>query len=82
MIPGFNSKIPLQSWILAGTVKNLGFALPGGSSLVVEPATSIPRIAKRNGSHLYIINLENTRLDGIAEVVIQEKAGKVLPKLP
>ena len=52
-----------------------------GSSLVVEPAASIPRVAKAAGARLAIVNREPTPLDGIADVVVRGEIGAVLPVL-
>jgi NAD-dependent deacetylase len=52
-----------------------------GSSLKVSPAASLPRLAAKNEVPLIIINLVPTPLDSYADVVIQEKAGLVLPQL-
>ncbi len=52
-----------------------------GSSLVVEPAASIPRYAKQSGARLVIVNREETALDGIADLVIRGEIGAVLPAL-
>ena len=52
-----------------------------GSSLVVEPAASIPRIAKRAGARLIIVNREPTPLDVIADVVMHGEIGDTLPAL-
>ena len=52
-----------------------------GSSLVVEPAASIPRIAKRAGARLIIVNREPTPLDVIAAVVMHGEIGAILPAL-
>lgn len=52
-----------------------------GSSLVVEPAASIPRIAKNAGARLVILNRESTPLDGIADLVLRGEIGEVLPAL-
>ena len=52
-----------------------------GSSLVVEPAASIPRIAKQAGASLVIVNREPTPLDGIAAAVVRGEIGAVLPAL-
>ncbi len=41
-----------------------------GSSLVVQPAASVPEHAARNGAPLIIINRDPTPLDGIADLVI------------
>jgi len=52
-----------------------------GSSLVVHPAADIPLAAVRAGASLIIINTEPTPLDSLAEVVIQGRAGEVLPAI-
>ena len=52
-----------------------------GSSLVVEPAASIPRIAKTSGAALVIINKTETPLDDLADLVIRESIGEVLSGL-
>lgn len=49
-----------------------------GSTLVVEPAASLPRIAKSHGAKLVIINLSETPLDASADLLIPEKSGTVL----
>lgn len=49
-----------------------------GSSLVVEPAASIPRIAKGNGAKLVIINRDETPLDCVADLVIRAGIGATL----
>ena len=52
-----------------------------GTSSVVEPAASLPYIAKANGAYLVEINLERTPLSDYADEVILGKAGKILPAL-
>ncbi len=52
-----------------------------GSSLKVNPAAMLPRIAVNNNVPLIIINLQPTPLDALADVVIHEKAGEVLPAI-
>jgi NAD-dependent deacetylase len=49
-----------------------------GSSLVVYPAAGFPRLAKRNGAKLVIINRESTDQDDIADVVIHAGIGDTL----
>lgn len=49
-----------------------------GSTLVVEPAASIPRIAKQNGAKLVIITRSETPLDDIADLKISDSIGDVL----
>ena len=52
-----------------------------GSSLVVEPAASIPRVARQAGARLVIVNRDPTPLDGIADAVVHGEIGAVLPEL-
>ena len=52
-----------------------------GSSLVVEPAASIPRLARAAGARLVIVNREPTPLDGIAHAVVRDEIGAALPEL-
>ena len=52
-----------------------------GSSLVVYPAAGFPIIAKQNGAGLVIINREETELDQIADLVINDEAGPTLSSL-
>lgn len=49
-----------------------------GSSLVVEPAASLPRIAQELGAVLIIVNRDETPLDRIAAVRVYESIGDVL----
>lgn len=52
-----------------------------GSSLAVEPAASLPRLAASNGATLAVINLESTPQDDLASVVRRESVTEVLPTL-
>ncbi|RQG96462.1 SIR2 family NAD-dependent protein deacylase [Natrarchaeobius chitinivorans] len=52
-----------------------------GSSLVVEPAASLPKLAAENGGIVGIVNLESTPRDGIADVVRRDDVAEVLPRL-
>lgn len=45
-----------------------------GSSLMVSPVNYIPKLAKK----LIIINMEPTMMDSFAEIIIHDKAGKIL----
>ena len=49
-----------------------------GSSLVVYPAAGFPELAKRNGSRLVILNLQQTGLDDIADLVLNRSIGDTL----
>jgi NAD-dependent deacetylase len=52
-----------------------------GSSLVVHPAASLPLLAKQGGAHLVIINRTPTPLDEMADLVVNEEIGVILPRL-
>jgi len=52
-----------------------------GSSLVVEPAASMPRIAKRSGAKLVIINRDPTPYDDRADIVIHGSAGPTMANI-
>ena len=49
-----------------------------GSSLVVYPAAGFPRLAKRNGARLVIINREATDQDDSADLVIHHDIGPTI----
>ncbi|MDP3921015.1 MAG: NAD-dependent deacylase [Candidatus Omnitrophota bacterium] len=49
-----------------------------GSTLIVEPAASIPRAAKSAGKPLVIVNRDPTPLDGMADLVISATIGPLL----
>jgi NAD-dependent deacetylase len=49
-----------------------------GSSLVVYPAAGFPELAKRNRSRLVILNLQQTGLDGVADLVLNRPIGDTL----
>jgi NAD-dependent deacetylase len=49
-----------------------------GSSLVVQPAASMPLVAKRNGARLVIINRDPTPYDDMADIVIHGQAGPIM----
>ncbi len=52
-----------------------------GSTLLVQPAASLPAHALDAGAFLGIINLSETPYDRRADVLIQGKAGEVLPRI-
>ena len=58
--------------------RNCDLFLAIGSSLVVQPAASMPVIAKRSGAKLVIINKDETRLDAMADLVIHGAASQIL----
>jgi NAD-dependent deacetylase len=52
-----------------------------GTSLAVYPAAGLPEIAVRNGARLVILNAEETPFDPVADVVVRDQLGEVLPAL-
>ncbi len=58
--------------------KNCDLMIAVGSTLVVEPAASIPRRAKEYGAKLVIINRETTPLYTVADLNIGAAAGLIL----
>jgi NAD-dependent deacetylase len=75
----FGESLPMAALDGAGDAAlNCDCFLAIGSSLVVMPAAQFPVIAKRNGAKLAIINLGNTPLDDMADVLIEGKAAEVL----
>ena len=52
-----------------------------GTSALVHPAASLPVLAQRHGATLVEINPEETPLTGLADIVLREKSGDVLPHL-
>lgn len=52
-----------------------------GSSLVVEPAAGLPRLAKEHGARLVILNRDETPLDSMADLVVNAPLGSVFTAL-
>ncbi|MBV5266070.1 SIR2 family NAD-dependent protein deacylase [Pinisolibacter aquiterrae] len=52
-----------------------------GSSLTVQPAATLPMIAKYEGAELIIVNAESTPLDGLADRVLRGSIGTVFSRL-
>lgn len=61
--------------------RSCDFFMVIGSTLLVQPAASMPVYAKENGAFLSIVNLSETPCDRMCDVLIQGKAGEVLPEL-
>jgi len=75
---------PLESDVLETADKMLedcDFLLVLGSSLVVFPVAWYPSRVLSAGAKLAIINIQETDMDSVAQVVIHEKIGEVLPKI-
>lgn len=54
------------------------FFIALGSSLVVQPAASLPALAKQSGARLVIVNKEDTPLDTMADLVVRDSASLAL----
>jgi NAD-dependent deacetylase len=52
-----------------------------GSTLRVQPAATLPLIARQVGARVVIVNVGPTALDEVADVCVDGKAGDVLPRL-
>ncbi|MBI4841244.1 MAG: NAD-dependent protein deacylase, partial [candidate division NC10 bacterium] len=52
-----------------------------GTSALVHPAASLPRVAREHGAYVVEVNLEPTPLTSIAHESHHGKAGEILPRL-
>ena len=78
----FGQSMPLDVMDKARTAaEDCDLLVAVGSSLVVEPAASIPRLAKLAGARLVIVNRERTALDGLADLIVRGEIGNVLPAM-
>lgn len=55
--------------------------LVAGSSLQITPAAWLPEVARSHGARIIIANDEPTTMDGLADVVLRGRVGKMLPAL-
>jgi NAD-dependent deacetylase len=67
-----------QAWSKAETCE-LFFSL--GTSAVVQPAASLPLVAKRGGAYVVEINPEDTPLSGMCDEVFRGPTGEILPRI-
>jgi NAD-dependent deacetylase len=78
----FGQNIPAEVWARAEALTAACDAFVAvGSSLVVQPAAGLPRLAHRLGVPLVIVNREPTPLDHLADAVLHGEAGTLLPAL-
>ena len=78
----FGQSLPadvLQSAREQAIASELFFAM--GSSLVVEPAASLPVLAKHNGARLVIMNRDPTPLDTIADLIVNDPLGETMSSI-
>lgn len=81
-IVSFGERIPESKLQRANEVaEEADLFLVFGSSLQVQPAATLPLIAKRSGAMLAIINRESTPLDHLAEIAMHRPIGAVFSAL-
>jgi NAD-dependent deacetylase len=52
-----------------------------GSSLTVQPAAGLPRLAAEHGARLVVLNAEPTPVDRMATLVVRDPVAAVLPQV-
>jgi len=78
----FNDEMPKHELDIAFEhTKQADVYLVVGSSLITQPAGSLPHIAKRNGAKLIFINRGETTLDRLADLRFNESATEVLTEI-
>jgi len=78
----FGEMIPPQALVDATELTDKAdVVLVIGTSAIIYPAASIPVTAKRNGSTLIEINLEETDLTSLCDLSLQGKAAEIMPQL-
>lgn len=76
----FGEYLPEDEWnasVAASTMADLFLAV--GTSAVVYPAASLPRIARQAGAYVVEINIERTELSPGADEVLAGRSGDILP---
>lgn len=61
--------------------ENCDVMLVIGSSLAVHPAAALPAHARRSGAELIYINADRGERPGLFDIILEGKAGEVLPEL-
>lgn len=78
----FGESLPKQALIAAAeAAQATDLLIAIGSSLQVYPAAAVPAEARRAGAKLLIVNKTPTPFDYLADALLPEAAGLVLPKL-
>ena len=75
----YGEMLPEEYNVAAYYIANADLLIVAGTSLTVEPASSLLRVFK--GRNLVIINEAETPYDEVAELVIHQELGKVFSKL-
>ncbi len=78
----FGESLPEEALNRAFTFsENCNVFIIVGTSGVVQPAASLPLIAKRNGATLVEINLQETPISSYCDFIFWESASSALPKI-
>ncbi len=78
----YGEQLPAQPLTAARReARRCDLMLVAGSSLEVYPAADLPQIARQAGASLIFVNLGETPLDSLAQVVIHGDVVDVLPQL-
>ena len=78
----FGEALPEDAWEKAArAVASADLCLVVGTSALVQPAASLPLLAKRNGARLVEINPDPTPLSPLVDLVITSKAAEILGRL-
>ena len=78
----FGQPLPPQAMADASAaVQRCDLCIVVGSSLVVYPAADLPLQAIRAGARLAILNVSDTALDPYADLIVNAKAGEILPEV-
>lgn len=78
----FGESLPLDVWRRAAEAAqqcDLFFSI--GTSALVQPAASLPRLARQSGAFVVEINTERTELSNAVDEALMGPAGRVLPEL-
>ncbi len=78
----FGEPLPREPWQRAATAAaGSDLFLIIGSSLVVNPAAQLPRIAANAGAYIVILNQTPTPLDDLAQLLLRGSAGAVMARV-
>lgn len=78
----FGEALPAKAWErAAAAVEDADLFFCAGTSSLVEPAASLPRLARAFGHTVVQVNPDATAHDAIADFILRGKSGVVLPAL-
>jgi NAD-dependent deacetylase len=81
-IISFGQRMPAEAMRRASSLAaQADLFLVIGSSLAVQPANSLPLLAKQAGARLIVVNREATPVDGVADICVREPIGAVFSRL-